>query len=49
MKIDGNRFMRWLHKMREQETKKVMEDKRTNESTLVKEIIKKYRIPVVRV
>lgn len=53
MKIDGNKFMKWLHKTREKESRRLKRLGRTNkrikDSQTVSEIIKQYGIPIVKV
>lgn len=53
MKIDGDKFMKWLHKIREEKTiesKKIgIAERHRREAKVVEEILSKYKIPVVRV
>lgn len=53
MKIDGNKFMKWLHKIREEEGREAkrigIENKRKRDLEIAREVLKRYRIPIVKI
>lgn len=49
MKIDGDKFMKWLHKIREEAKRQGADYKRNRELEISRAIVKKYRIPIVKV
>lgn len=53
MKIDGNKFMKWLHVMREKESKEANRIgkglKYNRDLEISRELAKRYRIPIIKV
>lgn len=51
MKVDGNKFMEWLHKIREEDTREKKRigfaAKRIKNEMIADVITKKYNIPIV--
>lgn len=50
---DGDKFMKWLHKIRKEEDLEArrigLKNKREKDLKIVEEIIHKYNIPLVRI